>query len=609
MGERSTTSNPQPAVWAIGAALASLLMMMAFSSRGAAQPTEDFDWRSNWGVEDGFTLDIDTTGYQLPTAIAFVPDPGTEPEDPLYFVTELRGAIKVVANDRTVRPFAQVDVLAPLRELPASEGQGGLAGICLDATRGYVFVTFSYRDQAGLLRNNIVRYEVAAGTFSGEPRGEVAFTEVFAPYESALSHQIGGCQVEGDALYVSVGDAGRSHASAALEQLLGKVVRMTLDGMPHPGNPFEDTPGGGPYVWAYGLRNPFGLRVVDGEVFVVDNGPSVDRFLRLEAGGDYQWDGSDWSIGSVADAVLSPGVGPVHLDYLPRESSLFPAGYTGSFFFGASGSSPAATKPGIVMVPYDLDQRRTEGTPRYVVEFRGTDEQFVSGVAFGPDGLYLLPILPDTAGDSPILKMSYAPERGHPFGIGQTGEGYQLMVAKGCFACHSYEGQGGNVGPPLDRNSLVVRVRDRLNSEAYAAQLAQIDQIDEEPYRSYREARRQVLEAEGGQKIRLWMTYRIVEPRFDNTTAQMPNQGVTEEEAAAMVDFLMAQPGARPASLVERIARRLFGSRLAALGFGAGVAFSLVVLALAYGAWWLIRRRRQESPAAGQATEEGSSRG
>ena len=53
------------------------------------------DWRADWSVAEGFTLRRDASGFRFPTAIAFVPQPGRAPGDPLYFVTELQGAIKV----------------------------------------------------------------------------------------------------------------------------------------------------------------------------------------------------------------------------------------------------------------------------------------------------------------------------------------------------------------------------------------------------------------------------------------------------------------------------------------------------------------------------------
>jgi hypothetical protein len=49
--------------------------------------------QEDWAVPEGFSISIDPQGYHYPTAIAFVPDPGDDPKDPLYFVTELRGKV------------------------------------------------------------------------------------------------------------------------------------------------------------------------------------------------------------------------------------------------------------------------------------------------------------------------------------------------------------------------------------------------------------------------------------------------------------------------------------------------------------------------------------
>jgi len=195
-------------------------------------------WKNDWAVEEGFSLAIDTTGYQYPTAIAFVPDPGPDPKDPLYFVTELRGKIKVVTNDRTVYAFAEGFLETEFdTEPPAKQAEYGLAGICLEPARGYLFVTFAYQD-GNVLRNNIIRFEATPDTFALEPRSQTAFTDVFAPYESGLSHQIGQCQISNDMLYVGVGDGfNEPTSSQRMDTFRGKMLRMTLDGQPAPGNP------------------------------------------------------------------------------------------------------------------------------------------------------------------------------------------------------------------------------------------------------------------------------------------------------------------------------------------------------------------------------------
>ena len=218
------------------------------------------DWRSDWAVRRGFEVLIDAQGFQFPTSIAFVRSPGNLPKDPIYFVTELKGAVKVVTNDRTVFTFAEgFFSRKPKRAVPAIDDEVGLAGICLDDENGYVFVTFAYHDDDNIQRNNVVRFQSKPDTFTLAPLSQVEFTEMFAPYPSTPSHQIGGCQVRGEHLYVNVADAGGIAQSQQIDSLLGKVLRMTLDGLPANDNPFyqdDDIGKAANYVWAYGFRNP-----------------------------------------------------------------------------------------------------------------------------------------------------------------------------------------------------------------------------------------------------------------------------------------------------------------------------------------------------------------
>ena len=121
--------------WPPARLAAGLLLWVAGAMPAVGQSA---DWRSDWGVATGYSLHRDTEGYRFPTAIAVVPRPGRAPGDPLYFVTELQGTIKVVTNDRSVHVFARVP--APVKDtLPAANAEVGLAGICLEPRHGYVF--------------------------------------------------------------------------------------------------------------------------------------------------------------------------------------------------------------------------------------------------------------------------------------------------------------------------------------------------------------------------------------------------------------------------------------------------------------------------------------
>ena len=70
------------------------------------------------------------------------------------------------------------------------------------------------------------------------------------------------------------------------DTIYGKVLRLTRDGAPAPGNPF------GNLVYAYGFRNSFGITVdpATRAVFLTENGPdSTDEVNRVEAGEFYGW--------------------------------------------------------------------------------------------------------------------------------------------------------------------------------------------------------------------------------------------------------------------------------------------------------------------------------
>lgn len=600
-----------------GAAVCQLALAIGLiEPRPAASQESPFDWRSDWALAKGFALDSDTQGYHYPTAIAFVPQPGPAPSDPLYFVTELRGKVKVVTNDRSVHTFAEGFLKTSyFDEDPSREAEFGLAGLCLDPTHGYVFITFAYQDEQKLLHNNIVRFETVPETFAVAPTGQLAFTEMFADYTTGPSHQIGGCQVHEDALYVGIGDGFNSpRGSQQIDSMYGKIFRMTLDGKPLPDNPFyqdDDIKKPANFVWAYGLRNPFSLKFVADHLFVADNGPNVDRFVEIEQGANYLWDGTDQSAATNALAVIVPSRSPVQMDYADDDLTFFPEDYRRKFYVALAMHEAETQKiAGILMLDYGLEEGRMLGVPRPLLEYRGSGFQSVVGLALGPDGLYFASLLPNQDGQTAVYKITHDPERGHPYLLGTNKKPLELLYEKGCLGCHSISGQlkGGTAGPRLDQDELVARLETRLNSEAYVNTLAEIEQLDTEPQRSYRAARQEVLAAQGLDRVRVWIKYRIQEPRFDNTYTQMPNLGVTEQEAEILTEFLMTSP--EPEGLAAWLPTELRYRHLIA-AFGAGGLLGGLALA---GAQMVLRRmgrrtKPRSSPPALPHTDTGGSAG
>ena len=54
----------------------------------------DLPWVTH---QPGYVVEVVAEGFRLPVNIAFVPEPGPAPDDPLFYVTELYGTIRVVS--------------------------------------------------------------------------------------------------------------------------------------------------------------------------------------------------------------------------------------------------------------------------------------------------------------------------------------------------------------------------------------------------------------------------------------------------------------------------------------------------------------------------------
>lgn len=579
-----------------------LALPASFAQEGQTEPKE-YDWKKDWWlVEDGFKLSMDAKGFNLPTAITFVPEPGPDPKDPLYFVTELRGKIKVVTNDRTVYTFANLEDdefhFTPKEELPSGLGQGGLAGVGLDPEHGYVFVTFLYRDKYDIMRNNIVRFQSEPGKFSISPSGKIAFTEIFNTSESGLAHQIGPAIVKDGHLYVSVGEGWQAFKTEQIDQMYGKIIRMTLDGKPVPENPFYKNDSLNlteNFVWAYGLRNPFGLKFVDDRLFAADNGLTIDRFLEIFKGENYHWNGSDNSIAMNADYIWAPSVGPVQMDFYPRNSPVFPQAYNESFFVAMSGAIEVKKMPGIFMIKYSMEKNKIAEVPKTFVKYKGESWQMVTGLAFGPDGLYFSPIFPDPSGESRILKVTFDGENKNPYTLVQNEAPFQLLIEKGCVGCHSIDGEydyGGGAAPPITTgNPLIKKISARVFSDGYISSLQKVDESSDERHVSFKAARSQLIAASDSlERVKIWLENYLLEPQFDKTyQIQMPNVGLTPQEAKFIAKYLLKRPKEKP--FMRRMLYYIkppYGKKHMALAIF-GSFFGGIVLS------WLYVRRRKKS--------------
>ena len=79
-------------------------------------------------------------------------------------------------------------------------------------------------------------------------------------------------------LFVTIGDRSQSppwDRAQKLDNHLGKMIRITPDGKPAPGNPFIGKEGALPEIWSYGHRSEEGLTIhpTTGELWETEHGP------------------------------------------------------------------------------------------------------------------------------------------------------------------------------------------------------------------------------------------------------------------------------------------------------------------------------------------------
>nr|WP_203870900.1 PQQ-dependent sugar dehydrogenase [Plantactinospora endophytica] len=197
-----------------------------------------------------------------PWGLAFLPD-GTA------LVTERDSKRVLQVSGGTAREVARIEEAAP-------SGEGGLLGLAVSpayATDRWVYVYYTAADD-----NRIARLRL------GEPAREIVLSGI---PRGSRTHNGGRIAFGPDGmLYVGTGDAGDRDAAQDRNSLAGKILRMTPDGRPAPGNPFRDT-----LVYSYGHRNVQGLGWhADGTMWAAEFGQNhYDELNRIRAGGNYGW--------------------------------------------------------------------------------------------------------------------------------------------------------------------------------------------------------------------------------------------------------------------------------------------------------------------------------
>jgi len=368
-------------------------------------------------MRPGFVVEEVAGDFQLPVNIAFVPNPGPDPDDPLFYVNELYGTIKMVTRDYTVSTYATGLLnFNPTGAFPGS-GEQGLAGIVVDPLTGDLFVTRVRSTSVNPDDGNAPHYPQVVRLSSidgGRTASSVTVIRNMVGETMGQSHQISNITFGPDGmLYVHVGDGFDAATAQNLNYYRGKILRMTRTGAAPADNPFYNASNGinsADYVFAYGFRNPFGgaWRASDGKHYEVENGPSIDRMAQINRGFNYGWDGSDASMATLAIYNWNFAHAPVNIEFVQSSTfagSQFPAEMLDHTFVSESG-------PTYAIGPQSRGKRISEFTlnasgaltagPTSLVEYVGTGYGTVAALAAGPDGLYFSELYRDLDPVSPI---------------------------------------------------------------------------------------------------------------------------------------------------------------------------------------------------------------
>ena len=176
-----------------------------------------------------------------------------------------------------------------------STSESGMLSAALDPDFDrFPFLYVYYIVQSAPRKARLSRFPAANG--QGDKAGELVILEL--PLSNKKHY--GGAVRFGpdDLLYLGIGDNRSPEAAQSLASRRGKIIRINVRGASREqpygipaDNPFQDTAGARPEIWAYGLRNPWRMSFDDdGRLWVGDVGEFGNEEVSLvTAGANLGW--------------------------------------------------------------------------------------------------------------------------------------------------------------------------------------------------------------------------------------------------------------------------------------------------------------------------------
>jgi aldose sugar dehydrogenase len=398
------------------------MLLLTLSACGAGSPASSAD--------RPFTI-TEVATFDSPWAMAFLPGSGV-PLTGVALVTEKGGRLWLV----DAKTGSKTSVAGVPRVV--AQGQGGLLDVV--ASPGFagdrlVYLTYSEPSPNGGSSLALARAQLVQ---DGRSARLEKLSVIWRDPEGGRGGQFGAIVTfspDGRFLFLTSGERQRFTPAQDPSQPLGKILRLTLDGKPAPGNPAAGRTGVSSVIvtdpprdteaakeasgrrvawpgsnltpaetWSTGHRNPYGLTFDSaGRLWATEMGPrGGDELNLILPGRNYGWplvsEGENYDGVPIAKPSARPDLERARLWWVPSISPTSLLIYSGNLFpqWKGSGFIGTLTGKGLIRVAFDGDKvRKAEewDMPRARIRFVGQ----------GPEGaIYLL----EDGSDAHLLRLT-----------------------------------------------------------------------------------------------------------------------------------------------------------------------------------------------------------